>query len=210
MHCTFFIALITSPSVHTVLTQHFIHVLTWIWLAKIIREFSAAFEKSVIYQLTYNSRIVDQLWKKNYVPINWLFFCLLHEPFLNIKFEFWMVWSNKNVTQIFVLKVFCCCCFSTGAVGDFVTPFVLEKLFDRSCSVELSGSFSGHVPCKFRKNCIFHKSIMEEIDLLWFFVCRYFFNFLRAWNLIFEKNALNSALAAKTEQRIQVTVNSRQ
>ena len=41
------LALITSPSVHIVLTQHFIHVLTWIWLAKIIREFSVAFEKSV-------------------------------------------------------------------------------------------------------------------------------------------------------------------
>ena len=65
----------------------------------------------------------------------------------------------------------CCCCFSTGtlqgdecsrtglcqyhptaqlhhgslrkAVGDFVTPFVLEKLFDYSCSVELAGSYLG-------------------------------------------------------------------
>ena len=30
------------------------------------------------------------------------------------------------------------------AVGDFVAPFVLEKLFDYSCSVELAGSFLGH------------------------------------------------------------------
>ena len=29
------------------------------------------------------------------------------------------------------------------AVGDFVTPFVLEKLFDYSCSVELAGSYLG-------------------------------------------------------------------
>jgi hypothetical protein len=29
------------------------------------------------------------------------------------------------------------------AVGDFVTPFVLEKLFDYSCSVELAGSYMG-------------------------------------------------------------------
>ena len=26
---------------------------------------------------------------------------------------------------------------------DFVTPFVLEKLFDYSCSVELAGSYLG-------------------------------------------------------------------
>ena len=86
MHCTFFIALITSPSVHTVLTQHFIHVLTWIWLAKKIREFSAAFEKSVIYQLTYNSRMFHSFE---------IFFCLLHEQCLNIRFEFCFVWSKK-------------------------------------------------------------------------------------------------------------------
>ena len=59
---------------------------------------------------------------------------------------------------------------SRGTVGDFVTPFVLEKLFDYSCSVELAGSYLGHVPCKFWKVClglsIFHRSIMEEIDLL--------------------------------------------
>ena len=30
-----------------------------------------------------------------------------------------------------------------GAVGDFVTPFVLEYLFDHSCSVELAGSYLG-------------------------------------------------------------------
>ena len=40
------------------------------------------------------------------------------------------------------------------AVGDFVTPFVLEKLFDYSCSVEIAGSYYGHVPCKFRKVCL--------------------------------------------------------
>ena len=52
----------------------------------------------------------------------------------------------------------------------FATPFVLEKLFDHSCSVELEGSYLGHVPCRFWKVClglnIFHRSIMEEIDLL--------------------------------------------
>ena len=31
-------------------------------------------------------------------------------------------------------------------VGYFVTPYVLEKLFDYSCSVELAGSFLGHAP----------------------------------------------------------------
>jgi hypothetical protein len=35
---------------------------------------------------------------------------------------------------------------SLGAVGDFVTPFVLEKLFDYSCSVEIAGSYNGHAP----------------------------------------------------------------
>ena len=40
------------------------------------------------------------------------------------------------------------------AVGDFDTPFVLEKLFDHSFSIELAGSYSGHVPCKFRKVCL--------------------------------------------------------
>ena len=34
--------------------------------------------------------------------------------------------------------------FPRNAVGDFVTPFVLEKLFDYSCSVELTGSYYGH------------------------------------------------------------------
>ena len=33
-----------------------------------------------------------------------------------------------------------------GAVGDFVTPLVLERLFDYSCSVELTGSYYGHAP----------------------------------------------------------------
>jgi hypothetical protein len=33
-----------------------------------------------------------------------------------------------------------------GALGDFVTPFILEKLFDYSCSVELAGSYYGHAP----------------------------------------------------------------
>ena len=40
------------------------------------------------------------------------------------------------------------------AVGDFVTPFVLERLFDHSCSVELAGSYLEHVPCKFWKVCL--------------------------------------------------------
>ena len=44
--------------------------------------------------------------------------------------------------------------FPRNAVGDFVTPFVLEKLFDYSCSVEIAGSYYGHVPCKFRKVCL--------------------------------------------------------
>ena len=44
--------------------------------------------------------------------------------------------------------------FLRKAVGDFVTPFVLEKLFDYSCSVEIAGSYYGHVPCKFRKVCL--------------------------------------------------------
>ena len=35
---------------------------------------------------------------------------------------------------------------SCSALGDFVTPFVLEKLFDYSCSVELAGSYYGHAP----------------------------------------------------------------
>ena len=76
------------------------------------------------------------------------------------------------VTCSFVLfRVISCCCFSTGtlqgdecsqanpgiiqldnctmaslrkAVGEFVTPFVLESCFDYSCSVELAGSYSGH------------------------------------------------------------------
>ena len=33
--------------------------------------------------------------------------------------------------------------FLRKAVDDFVTPFVLEKLFDYSCSVELAGSYFG-------------------------------------------------------------------
>jgi hypothetical protein len=36
--------------------------------------------------------------------------------------------------------------FLRKAVGDFVTPFVLEKLFDYSCSVERAGSYYGHAP----------------------------------------------------------------
>ena len=40
------------------------------------------------------------------------------------------------------------------AVGDYVTPFVLERLFDYSCSVEFAGSYYRHVPCKFRKVCL--------------------------------------------------------
>ena len=47
-----------------------------------------------------------------------------------------------------------CTMASWGAVGDFVTPFVLEKLFEYSCSVELAGSYLGHVPCKFWKVCL--------------------------------------------------------
>ena len=37
-------------------------------------------------------------------------------------------------------------CLPEEAVGDFVTPFLLEKSFDYSCSVELAGSYSGHAP----------------------------------------------------------------
>ena len=44
--------------------------------------------------------------------------------------------------------------FPRKAVRDFVTPFVLERLFDYSCSVEFAGSYYGHVPCKFRKVCL--------------------------------------------------------
>ena len=44
--------------------------------------------------------------------------------------------------------------FLRKAVGDLVTPFVLERLFDYSCSVEFAGSYYGHVPCKFRKVCL--------------------------------------------------------
>ena len=44
--------------------------------------------------------------------------------------------------------------FPRKAVGDYVTPFVLERLFDYSCSVEFAGSYYGHVPCKFRKVCL--------------------------------------------------------
>ena len=36
--------------------------------------------------------------------------------------------------------------FKRKAVGDFVTPFVLEKLFDYPFSVELAGSYYGHAP----------------------------------------------------------------
>ena len=46
-------------------------------------------------------------------------------------------------------------------VGDFVTPFVLEQLFDHSCSVELAGSYLGHVPCKFRKVCLGFKYLPQ-------------------------------------------------
>ena len=57
-----------------------------------------------------------------------------------------------------------------GAVGDFVTPFVLERLFDYSCFCWTCRFILGHVPCKFWKVCLglstFHRSIMEEIDLL--------------------------------------------
>ena len=60
--------------------------------------------------------------------------------------------------------------FPRNAVGDFVTPFVLEKLFDYSCFCWTCRFILGHVPCKFWKVClglsIFLRSIMEEIDLL--------------------------------------------
>ena len=49
------------------------------------------------------------------------------------------------------------------AVGDFVTPFVLEYLFDHSCSVELAVSYLGHVPCKFRKVCLGLKYLPQII-----------------------------------------------
>ena len=55
------------------------------------------------------------------------------------------------------------------AVGDFVTPFVLERLFDHSCSIEIAGSYLGHVPCKFRNVCLGLPQINYGggIDLLW-------------------------------------------
>jgi hypothetical protein len=40
------------------------------------------------------------------------------------------------------------------AVGDFVTPFVLESCLIIHVSVELAGSYLGHVPCKFWKVCL--------------------------------------------------------
>ena len=58
--------------------------------------------------------------------------------------------------------------FLRRAVGDFVTPFVLEKLFDHSC---LLLNLQVHTWGKFWKVClglsIFHRSVMGEIDLLW-------------------------------------------
>ena len=78
--------------------------------------------------------------------------------FQNTIFSFEILIFGRKFIQ------FCCCCFSTGTLqgdecswanpgiiqlynctmaflnsrGDFVTPFVLEKLFDHSCSVELA------------------------------------------------------------------------
>ena len=55
------------------------------------------------------------------------------------------------------------CLLRSASFQYFDLP--VEKLFDYSCSVELAGSFLGHVPCKFWKVClglgIFHRSIME-------------------------------------------------
>ena len=79
------------------------------------------------------------------------------------------------------------------AVGDFVTPFVLEKLFDYSCSVELAGSYSGHVPCKFWKVCLGLKYLPQinyggkltcfgcspRIGYHWFVACWMGLQFLR-------------------------------
>ena len=47
-----------------------------------------------------------------------------------------------------------CTMASWGAVGDFVTPFVLESCLIIHVSVELAGSYLGHVPCKFWKVCL--------------------------------------------------------
>ena len=76
----------------------------------------------------------------------------------------------------------CCCCFSTGTLqGDECSrtglcryhptaqlhhgfpedgrrwlgySICIGELFDYSCSVELAGSYLGHVPCKFWKVCL--------------------------------------------------------
>ena len=45
-----------------------------------------------------------------------------------------------------------------------VTPFVLEKLFDYSCSVELTGSYYGHAPTSSGK---FVKDLVSSTDQLW-------------------------------------------
>ena len=60
--------------------------------------------------------------------------------------------------------------FLRKAVGDFVTPFVLEKLFDFSCSVQHVGSYNGHAPTssgKFVYDLVpSTNQLWEEIDLL--------------------------------------------
>ena len=79
---------------------------------------------------------------------------------------------------------------SWGDLGDFVTPFVLEKLFD----VELTGSYLGHVPCKFSKVCLGLKYLPQinyggkltcfgcspRIGYHWF-VCLLGLQFLHCW-----------------------------
>ena len=47
----------------------------------------------------------------------------------------------------------CTMAFLRMAVGDLVF-ICIGELFDYSCSVELAGSYLGHVPCKFWKVCL--------------------------------------------------------
>ena len=84
--------------------------------------------------------------------------------------------SNSNIFWPTVLPG----CFSTGLCWYHPTAqlhhgfpedslrwlgysICIGELFDYSCSVELAGSYLGHVPCKFWKVClglsIFHRSI---------------------------------------------------
>ena len=59
----------------------------------------------------------------------------------SLTFLFW-IWMK--IEQKLPLPVSSNCAThhgSWGALGDFVTPFVLEKLFDHSCSVNVKMSF---------------------------------------------------------------------